>query len=471
MRVWLKISKVLAVATCLLEVRPAIADEPVGVPIDEWVQVSNPVYKRNRSTGLWQAKLALFNRSKPKRTVYGPFTVVVTSTNRPEAALSEPSGVTADGLPYRMFAVREAGLKPRKSVGNLILRFDNPTRKNFRAHYAVYGLLDPNQLPVAEAGSDRFTAVGGNVNLDGFASSDADGHPLRYSWNLISKPPGSNAALALSEGVTTRFTADLAGSYQVQLVVSDRIADSPPDLVTITANSSTVNVPNLFGLNRSAAETAITAAGLTVGRTAELPRITAKAGMVIGQIPSRDTGVTPGSPVVLVLAAPPPVKQGEAIPAAWSGHWKITTVYRDSQTDAINSVVETIDDICAGDPIGIGLVEQVAGEHTEVKSTACNGQAAENHISASCAGGIEASLCTADLKASAEMALSGESILAVGSWTTTNTCGMPELPQGQTFNISGVRLGPADAASCTTPSAFLQRFLRNPLLLRLGGLQ
>ena len=43
MRVWLKISKVLAVATCLLEVRPAIADEPVGVPIDEWVQVSNPV--------------------------------------------------------------------------------------------------------------------------------------------------------------------------------------------------------------------------------------------------------------------------------------------------------------------------------------------------------------------------------------------------------------------------------------------
>src|SRR5262249_53677709 len=118
-----------------------------------------------------------------------------------------------------------------------------------------------NTAPVAEAGPAQSIAIGSAVQLNGSASSDADGDPLGYHWNLVSKPSGSAALLDDSESVTPAFTADLAGTYVAELVVNDGHNHTATDSVVIsTLNGSpsadagppqTVSVGNLVQLNGS----------------------------------------------------------------------------------------------------------------------------------------------------------------------------------------------------------------------------
>jgi hypothetical protein len=78
--------------------------------------------------------------------------------------------------------------------------------------------------------------VGATVSLDGSGSSDGEGDPLSYQWSLAAAPGGSTAEL---EGATTsspRLVADLAGVYEVELVVNDGQVSSGVDSVRITAS-------------------------------------------------------------------------------------------------------------------------------------------------------------------------------------------------------------------------------------------
>jgi len=89
--------------------------------------------------------------------------------------------------------------------------------------------------PVANAGgSQTVFGVGTQVNLSGTASSDADGDALTYRWALLSRPPGSTAALTSSTTATPSFLTDLVGSYIVQLIVNDGTTDSVPVTSVIT---------------------------------------------------------------------------------------------------------------------------------------------------------------------------------------------------------------------------------------------
>jgi hypothetical protein len=99
-----------------------------------------------------------------------------------------------------------------------------------------------NSAPVANAGPDRANVpLASVVALDGSASSDADGHPLAYSWSLLSRPAGSTAALTDATTVSPTFTADVVGDYVAQLIVNDGFADSAPDTIRIsTANAAPV---------------------------------------------------------------------------------------------------------------------------------------------------------------------------------------------------------------------------------------
>ena len=59
-----------------------------------------------------------------------------------------------------------------------------------------------------------------------------------YAWSLTSRPAGSSAALTSSSAASPSFTADVAGSYGIQLVVTDgHGVASPPSLASITANA------------------------------------------------------------------------------------------------------------------------------------------------------------------------------------------------------------------------------------------
>lgn len=92
-----------------------------------------------------------------------------------------------------------------------------------------------NTPPVANAGPDVLVQQNEVVALSGHRSVDLDGDPLTYRWTL-SAPTGSGARLSNTNGVETQFTADAAGEYQVTLVVSDGIEDSPIDTLVVKAS-------------------------------------------------------------------------------------------------------------------------------------------------------------------------------------------------------------------------------------------
>jgi hypothetical protein len=94
-----------------------------------------------------------------------------------------------------------------------------------------------NLIPVADAGPDQAGQVGDMVTLDGSASFDRDQDALSFSWSLTSRPAGSTATLSSAGTVTPSFTIDVAGDYEVELVVSDGTQQSDPDTVRV----STVN--------------------------------------------------------------------------------------------------------------------------------------------------------------------------------------------------------------------------------------
>ena len=95
-----------------------------------------------------------------------------------------------------------------------------------------------NIIPVADAGLDQTVSVSDTVQLDGSGSFDDDQDPLTYSWSIVSVPVGSTAALSDPAIVNPTFVADLAGEYEIYLIVNDGAVDSPADTVIISTNNS-----------------------------------------------------------------------------------------------------------------------------------------------------------------------------------------------------------------------------------------
>jgi len=92
-----------------------------------------------------------------------------------------------------------------------------------------------NAPPVANAGVDQNVVTGEEVTLNASLSEDADGDLITYNWSFDSIPDGSSASLSDATIVNPKFTADIDGSYVVELTVSDGTSQSDPDTVTITA--------------------------------------------------------------------------------------------------------------------------------------------------------------------------------------------------------------------------------------------
>ena len=104
--------------------------------------------------------------------------------------------------------------------------------------------IEANSAPVSAAGDDQTVEVGDTVTLDGSGSADADGDSLTYAWSLITMPAGSTASLTGAATASPSFVADLAGTYQAQLVVNDGTEDSAADTVSIVAFDLVVGLPN-----------------------------------------------------------------------------------------------------------------------------------------------------------------------------------------------------------------------------------
>ena len=97
-----------------------------------------------------------------------------------------------------------------------------------------------NTAPMAAAGPDMSVSAKIGVQLDGSASSDADGDPITYAWSFAFVPGGSTAAFDDDTSAQPSFTPDVAGDYTIELVVSDGTTTSSTDEVVITAADNTV---------------------------------------------------------------------------------------------------------------------------------------------------------------------------------------------------------------------------------------
>ena len=111
----------------------------------------------------------------------------------------------------------------------------------------------PNAVPVANAGVTQNVITGSLVTLDGSASRDANNESLTYLWQFISVPSGSLAALSSASSVKPTFTADVAGTYTLSLLVNDGKANSLAATVNVYSSvNNSAPVANA-GVNQSVA--------------------------------------------------------------------------------------------------------------------------------------------------------------------------------------------------------------------------
>jgi N-acetylneuraminic acid mutarotase len=94
-----------------------------------------------------------------------------------------------------------------------------------------------NIAPVANAGPGQAVVIGAVVNLNGSGSSDANGDPLTYQWDLTTKPTDSILSFSATT-VTPSFTPDVPGDYVVQLIVNDGLLNSQASTVQIQVSVS-----------------------------------------------------------------------------------------------------------------------------------------------------------------------------------------------------------------------------------------
>ncbi len=95
-------------------------------------------------------------------------------------------------------------------------------------------ISDSDSVPVANAGYDRQFSGTQSITLDGSRSFDSDGDALTFRWSITSSPSGSSAALARDNTPFAVLTPDVAGQYEIELIVNDGKVDSAPDTVIVT---------------------------------------------------------------------------------------------------------------------------------------------------------------------------------------------------------------------------------------------
>lgn len=96
-------------------------------------------------------------------------------------------------------------------------------------------LADQNEPPLADAGLDQEVDEGSVVYLDGGGTADPDGEIAHYAWT-IHTPRGGTTSPADPDAELTKFVADQAGRYRVELTVEDDDGNTRSDTLYVDVN-------------------------------------------------------------------------------------------------------------------------------------------------------------------------------------------------------------------------------------------
>jgi hypothetical protein len=197
---------------------------------------------------------------------------------------------------------------------------------------AVLGILPgagcsaSNTPPVSNAGVTQNVTTGSVVTLDGSASRDVNNQSLTYLWKMTSVPAGSLAALSSATSAKPTFTADLAGTYTVSLVVNDGKADSTTASVSIFSSVNNAAPVANAGVFQSVTIGSVVILDGTASSDANRDTLTYRWAM--GTVPS-------GSAAALSSTASP----NPRFVADVGGLYSIILVVNDGKSDSLSSVV------------------------------------------------------------------------------------------------------------------------------------
>lgn len=123
------------------------------------------------------------------------------------------------------------------------IKVTNPTSAKSGTKSSAFTVTSSNTAPTIDAGNDSTVTVGTiAVTLSGTAD-DPDGDTMTYQWSVTSAPTGGSTTITSQTSLTgASFTPDEAGSYTIQLSVSDGTV-SVTDTMTLTVNTANNATP------------------------------------------------------------------------------------------------------------------------------------------------------------------------------------------------------------------------------------
>lgn len=151
---------------------------------------------------------------------------------------------------------------PQSDEAQLVLTLDTPDSRTLTV--PLHGVGAQNECPVPVVAQGEFhVAPGETVNLDGAGSIDVDGstgHPIRYEWVVTERPEGSTAQpaeryqdpsdplqTAFPDNTSTPgclFFADLAGTYTLELRVTDELGLNSSSCPRVDTSTVTIVAGN-----------------------------------------------------------------------------------------------------------------------------------------------------------------------------------------------------------------------------------
>ena len=147
---------------------------------------------------------------------------------------SPASGTSYESSNPKVIQVLPGGLLQIVGNGKTVLTVTN-RGKQASLDVGVTVNDEPNEPPVADAGTNKTVKAGSQVKLSGLKSRDAEGEALYYAWSQVR---GSKIALLDVDNAEASFLAPTVSekrTYRFKLRVTDKKgADSVPAYVDVT---------------------------------------------------------------------------------------------------------------------------------------------------------------------------------------------------------------------------------------------